>query len=64
MMNSDKAHAELPVMYSECNLVFESDADYIRHYSDKHKPTGKNYHRIKLKNPYMHNLSGSRFGLI
>ena len=35
MSDRDKGE-ELPVMCSKCNLVFESDSDYIRHYNDKH----------------------------
>jgi uncharacterized C2H2 Zn-finger protein len=41
MMSNDKVQTEPPVTCSKCNLVFESDADYLRHYNDKHKPAGK-----------------------
>jgi uncharacterized C2H2 Zn-finger protein len=38
-MNNDKLHqGEEPVMCSKCNMVFESDADYKRHYDDNHRP--------------------------
>ena len=30
---------EEPIMCSKCNMVFESDSDYIQHYNEKHKPT-------------------------
>jgi uncharacterized C2H2 Zn-finger protein len=26
-------------MCSKCNIVFESDTDYIQHYNEKHRPT-------------------------
>jgi uncharacterized C2H2 Zn-finger protein len=38
MTDSDKSPEELPVMCSKCNLVFESDSDYVCHYNDKHRP--------------------------
>jgi len=37
MSDRDKGE-ELPVMCSKCNLVFDRDSDYIRHYNDKHRP--------------------------
>ena len=37
--NKDKSGKEEPIMCSKCNMVFESDSDYIQHYNEKHKPT-------------------------
>jgi len=34
MMNKDNYQGEEPVMCSKCTMVFESDADYKRHYDD------------------------------
>jgi uncharacterized C2H2 Zn-finger protein len=36
--NKDKSGKEEPIMCSKCNMVFESDSDYIQHYNEKHKP--------------------------
>jgi uncharacterized C2H2 Zn-finger protein len=35
--NKDKSGEE-PIMCSKCNMVFESDSDYMQHYNEKHKP--------------------------
>jgi len=37
-MNKDNHQGEEPVMCSKCNMVFESDTDYKRHYDDNHRP--------------------------
>jgi uncharacterized C2H2 Zn-finger protein len=36
-VNRDKSGE--PIMCSKCNIVFESDTDYIQHYNEKHRPT-------------------------
>jgi len=36
-MNNNKNQDNVPVTCSKCNMVFESDSDYIQHYNDKHR---------------------------
>ena len=38
-VNKDKSgggEEEEPIMCSKCNMVFESDSDYMQHYNEKH----------------------------
>jgi len=35
--NNDESLERTPVMCSKCNLTFESESDYVRHYNDKHR---------------------------
>jgi uncharacterized C2H2 Zn-finger protein len=35
---SGEEEEEEPIMCSKCNMVFESDSDYMQHYNEKHKP--------------------------
>ena len=33
----DASPADEPVVCSKCNLLFDTDSDYIEHYDQKHK---------------------------
>lgn len=35
--NRDRDNDEEPVMCSKCNVVFESDTEFIMHYDKNHK---------------------------
>ena len=36
-MENDNYEDE-PVMCSKCNIPFENESEYLRHYNEKHKP--------------------------